>query len=515
MKIVILAPNPPDCVSFGPRQLASLLNGQGHQVSVVFLRGSVKHNRFDAQFIYKYPPKMLEDILEVCKDADVVGVSFMSLYYDRGVQLTETVRARYPDKPIIWGGTHPTLRPEQSIKIADYVCVGEGEVAFTEWLNRLENGGDLTTVPGIWAREGEDVVENGEAPELPDINSIPWPDMDTEGHFVDDGGRIVPMSTEMMYKVLPRLPYFDGQQHIGIRFMATRGCPHRCTYCASSAQATMRRRTVESTMEHMEWLLQRYPFLETLYEFDDTFFATQWKWLRSFAEQYKERIGLPWHCQTSPSTLTRKKLDMLVDAGLVYCEMGVQSGSEEIKTLFKRTESDKQVQRAAQILNEYYREGKIQMPRYHIITDVPWESNESVLMTINMLLTLPRPFKLAIGSLCLFPGTYLNERAHEDGILWDEVNQVYRKPFLKPQPNMLNWLIYASGIDWIPQDFLKSIANNTELLDRLSGDGGADSNRLTRTLHKATDILDRVPRAMDALRHQDFERIKMAFQQPA
>jgi anaerobic magnesium-protoporphyrin IX monomethyl ester cyclase len=514
MKIVILAPNPPDCVSFGPRQLASLLRTYGHEVSVVFLRGSVKKNRFDSRFIYQYPPAMLTDIEAICKDADVIGVSFMSLYYDRGVQLTRTLKAAYPNKPIIWGGTHATLRPEESIKIADFVCVGEGEIAFTEWLSRLANGGDLTSVPGIWARTGDEIIRNGEAPEVPDLNTIPWPDMDTEGHWVDDGGRIVPMSTEMMHKVLPRLPYFNGQQHIGIRFMATRGCPHRCTYCASSAQATMRRRTVESTMQHMEWLKDRYPFLETMYEFDDTFFATQWGWLKEFAEQYKQRIGLPWHCQTSPSTLTRKKLDMLVDAGLVYCEMGVQSGSAEIKELFQRTETEQQVERAAAILHEYYEAGKLQMPRYHIITDVPWEPNDSVLSTINLLLTLPRPFKLAIGSLCLFPGTHLNDRAFEDGILWDEVNQVYRKPFLKPQPNMLNWLIYASGIDWIPQDMLRNLAARPDLLDRLSGDGGAGVNRLTRTLHAATDLLDRVPRALDAIRNQDLDRIKHSFTQP-
>jgi radical SAM superfamily enzyme YgiQ (UPF0313 family) len=513
MKVVILSPNPPDCVSFGPRQLASSLREKGHECQVVFLRGSVKKNTFDATFIYQYPPAMLADILEVCKDADIVGCSFMSLYYDRGVQLTKAVQEQL-GKKVIWGGTHPSLRAEQSIHIADYVCVGEGEIAFLEFVERWRDGGDLTTIQGIWSRVGDEIIRTGEAPEVPDLNAIPWPDFDTEGHWVDDGDHIVPMSTEMMYRVLPRLPFFDGQQHIGIRVMATRGCPHRCTYCASSAQTAMRRRTVESTIQQMQWLKNRYPFIETFYEFDDTFFATKWEWLAEYCEQYKEKIGLPWHCQTSPSTLTRKKLDLLIDAGLVYCEMGVQSGSDEIKALFKRTETEKQVQRAAEILNEYYRAGKIQKPRYHIITDVPWEPSESVLSTINLLLSLPRPFNLAIGSLCLFPGTYLNEKAYEDGILFDEVNQVYRKPFLKPQPNLLNWLIYASGIDWIPQDLLRAMAN-PEFMERWGKESGVKVDLMSRGLHKATTYLDKVPRAIDALRNQDFERIKMAFQQPA
>ena len=512
MKVVILAPNPPDCVSFGPRQMASVLKTKGHECSVVFLRGSIKKYQFDSQFVYSYPPAMIDDIMEVCADADVVGVSFMSLYYDRGVQLTEAVRDAYPDKPIMWGGTHPTLRPDESLEIADYVCVGEGEISFLEWLDRLEHGGDLTSVDGIWSKVNGEIKKTGECPIISDINTIPWPDMDTDGHFVDDEGRLVPMSTEMMRKVLPRLPYFNGTQHIGIRFMATRGCPHRCTYCASSAQTPMRRRTVESTISHIEWLMDRYSFLDTMYEFDDTFFATPQKWLRSFAEQYKARIGKPWHCQTSPSTMNRKKLELLIDAGLVYCEMGVQSGSDEIKKLFKRTETEKQVIRAAELMHEFYLEGKLQAPRYHIITDNPWESPESVLMTIKLLLQLPRPFELAIGSLCLFPGTYLNDIAREQGLLTDEINQVYRKPFLKPQPNLLNWLIYASGINWIPQGLLMRIADQPQLMEIVSSETGTTTNAVTKRLHQATTFLDRVPRAVDAIRHRDIERIRNSFE---
>ena len=415
---------------------------------------------------------------------------------------------------MIWGGTHPTLRPEQSIRIADYVCVGEGEIALLEWLSRWENGGDCSSVSGIWAREGDTITRNGEAPEVPDINEIPWPDMDTDGHFVNEGPQLVPMSTEMMYRVLPRLPHFNGEQRIGVRVMATRGCPHRCSYCASSAQNTMRRRTVESTIQHLEWIKQRYPFIETVYEFDDTFFANSYSWLDEFATKYQERIGLPWHCQTSPSTLTRKKMDLLVSSGLVFCEMGIQSGSTEIKQLFRRSETEDQVHRAANILNEYFDRGLLIRPRYHIITDNPWESNESVLMTVRMLLNLPRPYELAIGSLCLFPGTALNELAYADGLLWDEVSQVYRKPFLKPEPTLLNWLIYASGIDWIPRGLLRPLAEE-DRLERLRAFGAFEANTISRTLHLSTNLLDRIPRALDAIRTRDSERIRMAFQHPS
>lgn len=512
LKIVLLSPNPPDCVSFGPRQLASVLRERGHAVSIVFLRGSVGLNQFDAGHIYRYPPSLLSDVIDACRGADVVGVSFMSLYYDRAVQLTRAVQDQL-GKAVIWGGTHPSLRPETSVQIADYVCVGEGEIAFSEWLDRWERGGDLTSVPGIWARTGGRVFLNGEAPEVPDLDAIPWPDMDTEGHWVDLDDRLVPMDTDQMRRVLPRLPHFRGEQRIGVRVMATRGCPHKCTYCASSAQTRMRRRSPESTVAHLAWLKARYPFLGAMYEFDDTFFATPQRWLDAFCDGYRRDVGLPWHCQTSPSTLTRKRLDQLVSAGLVYCEMGIQSGSDEIKALFQRSETDGQVREAAALLHEFWRDGRLVEPRYHVITDVPWESAESVRQTVALMLDLPRPFTLAIGSLCLFPGTHLNDRARSDGLLHDEVNEVYRKPFLQPRRTVLNALIEAAAVDALPKPLLRRLADPT-FLARWARGGGDEPDALGRALHLVNAALDRAPRAARAVFAGDLDRIRRRLHQP-
>jgi len=148
MRVVLLCPTPPDCVAFGPRQLASVLRQRGHPCSIVFLRGGVGRHRHDGGFVYQYPATLVDEVVRVCRDADVVGLSFMSLYWDRAVQLTRAVQERL-GKPVIWGGTHATVRPEQSLRIADQVCVGEGEIAFTQWLDELEAGRDPTDVPGI------------------------------------------------------------------------------------------------------------------------------------------------------------------------------------------------------------------------------------------------------------------------------------------------------------------------------------------------------------------------------
>ena len=107
----------------------------------------------------------------------------------------------------------------------------------------------------------------------------------------------------------------------------------------------------------------------------------------------------------------------------------------------------------------------------------------------------------------------------------DEVNQVYRKPFLKPQPNLLNYLIYASGVDWIPQDLLKRFEKETGVKVNLDV---FDSNESLLAKLKGcaighTDMPDDVrcecpPWALDALRRrfgESFQREMEALLTPA
>ena len=58
--------------------------------------------------------------------------------------------------------------------------------------------------------------------------------------------------------------------------------------------------------------------------------------LREFFDQYRQRIGLPFSCLTSPLTLSSDKLDLLVESGLFSLQMGVQTGSPRIQRLYNR-----------------------------------------------------------------------------------------------------------------------------------------------------------------------------------
>ena len=68
----------------------------------------------------------------------LVGITLMTQYYDAGVQISQRLKAKIK-APIIWGGIHPTVRPEESLNHADIVCIGEGEMALLELIQKMEH----------------------------------------------------------------------------------------------------------------------------------------------------------------------------------------------------------------------------------------------------------------------------------------------------------------------------------------------------------------------------------------
>ncbi|HWP93205.1 MAG TPA: cobalamin-dependent protein, partial [Thermodesulfobacteriota bacterium] len=73
----------------------------------------------------------------------------------RALEACEQFRERHPDVPIVWGGIHASLLPQQTLEnpYVDIVVVGEGEETFKELVKALESGAPLNLVKGICFKE--------------------------------------------------------------------------------------------------------------------------------------------------------------------------------------------------------------------------------------------------------------------------------------------------------------------------------------------------------------------------
>jgi len=460
MKMTLLAPTPPDISSFGVRALSSYLRSKGHQTKIVFLPGSIGLLKEGGTFVYTYSNETLDQITDLCRDSDLIGVSFMSNYYDRAITVTQSIKKSLK-VPVIWGGIHPSCKPEECLEYADMVCVGEGEDALLELFERMSGGGDVHGVQGVWSRKGAEIIRNGHRPLIRDLDVLPHFDFSNEGHYIcaRDSRDIVPLTDDIFRKSLPVLPYFDGSLKIAFRTMTDRGCPHKCAYCNMSNIKEMyrdegtpflRARSIGNVIDELATMKNKFPFVEVIQFFDDTFFARPFKQIEQFSALYREKVGLPFYCQASPTTLTQEKLACLVDAGLVYVEMGIQTGSKKIKELYHRPESNEKILEVTNLLHEY--RSRIMTPDYHVIIDNPWETTNDIMETVRLLFKIPKPYGICISSLVFFPGTELYNKAVGEGLIQDETTDIYRKPFyIPPKKTYPNFLIYLLTFQHFPR----------------------------------------------------------------
>ena len=427
MKIGLISPYP-DLVSFGVRILSACLKEDGHNVKIIFLPND---------FWVKYSDSVLENTVCLLKDVDLIGISLMTNFFDNCIQVTQKLK-KYLKAPIVWGGVHPTLCPEECLNYADIVCVGEAEETIVELARRMEEGKDYRDVPGTCLKDKEKIIFNKIRPLIQDLDSIPFQDYDPDTHYVISNRGIGRMSESLLKK------YCRGNYVT----LPTRGCPFGCSYCCNNVynnmyvnQKIVRQRSINNILQELIQVKNNLGGLECVYFDDDAFFLYSTEQFKEFCSEYKKNIKLPLMVTgVTPATLTREKLSLLVDAGLSFIRMGVQSGSERIKKLYKRNYSNRQVEDSARIINEF--KDKIGSPQYDIILDNPWETDEEIIETLMFLTKLPAPYRIGIYSLTLYPKTELYEKAKREGMIGDDLKDIYRKYYNGPKATYLNKLIF-------------------------------------------------------------------------
>lgn len=462
MRVVLISPYP-DITSFGLRTLSAHLRRHGHQTRLIFFPDPFGDDlRFGVQ---RYGDAALDDLAALCRDADLVGVTLMTNFFDGAVQITERIKSAGVRAPVIWGGVHPTIRPEESLAHADIVCVGDGEDALLELADGLAAGREVTAIGSLWFRTPGGIVKNPVRPLTRDLDVYPIPDYSMQDHHVLLDGRVVPLTDPLTRRFLENGTVARYLHKIGYQTMTGRGCPHKCTYCINDAIKTiyggqnyLRWRSTEHVMRELLWVREHLPFVGFIWISDDAFFARSPASIEEFCRSYKEQIGLPFTCLASPLTLTEEKMALLVDAGLIYVQMGIQTGSGKIQELFNRKGmSNERVMKAIRVINSY--KDRMLPPSYDFILDVPYETDADVIESLRLIADIPKPFQLQPFALVLYPGTRLHEMATRDGLLTDERKEIYAKSYTMREANYLNLLMTLAKGGGFPSPLLKLLVN--------------------------------------------------------
>lgn len=275
------------------------------------------------------------EIIEEVKP-DVIAYSASTGEAKHYLNLNSLLKRKYPHIFTIMGGPHPTFYPDVVYQgCLDAICVGEGEEAFVDLLEAIENGKSYHEIPNIVTPENRNSFSVRNL--IEDLDSLPFPDY---GLIYDNTS-------------LGKFPLKS--------IVTSRGCPYNCTYCFNAAWreiyrekgGVIRRHSVDYVIDLLRYIKSKWP-LSCVKFYDDIFAYKVDDWLEEFAYKYKRYINLPFFILTRADLLTEEMVKLLKYAGCRTISMSIEAGNPDIRrNMLNRNMSDEQIIKAHRLCEKY------------------------------------------------------------------------------------------------------------------------------------------------------------------
>ncbi len=310
---------------------------------------------------------------------DTVAFGISTLSGDmlkQAMLIARNIRRNHPDKPIIWGGIHPTAVREQTLRhpLVDYIVWGEGEFVLPKLLEAIRTGKGFEKIKGIGYKTGRHTYVTG----LSDYTPL---------------GRIF----DLPYHLLDINRYLRKMLIGGDRWlpvMTSRGCPFGCKFCNNSSSTypntKVRFHTLDHILSNISLLVDKYDvdaigFDDELTAVDDKRIVDLCHALRSLNRSLTYRISsrVDVIARLSDSTLR-----LMRDTGFVAVGYGIESGSQRILDFIGKNITIKQIMDADKRLTEFgfYKS-------YNFMIGLPTETIQEMKMTLRLLVKLARNSK--------------------------------------------------------------------------------------------------------------------------
>jgi len=441
---------------YGFRKLGSIARQFDPTCQLHFLISKDQHYNSLSSFLglknssLTFTPDEFRQIAETFSEMDIIAISSMSLEASLVRQLTPVLRKANPRAIILWGGVHAIIAPEDCIPFVDGICTNEGELAFHEILQHIEEGRSYLDVRNFWFNLDGNIIRNPMRPLMnsKEMTALPFPHYG-ENERIYQKGRGFRMVTVRDHLKLSAMCY---------NTIWTRGCPFKCTYCSNNKFLSVDREygkirypSIDHIIGEIKAALSKHPHLQSIAFYDDCLISLSPEILHEFAKRFKEEICLPFAVYgLTPVHIKQEKVEILLSGGLNRVRMGIQSGSDKILKFYKRPNRKGMIKESINILAGFKK--RIIPPAYDIILDNPVETQSDVHDTLLLVNNMPRPFTLNIFSLRSIPNTELEQQLKEIKSINVSIGDVN---YLTVAPTFANILLYIVSIVHLPATVFK------------------------------------------------------------
>jgi radical SAM superfamily enzyme YgiQ (UPF0313 family) len=378
--------------------------------------------------VYLYDADVEDEPLDIFikrVQPDLVGITANTPQVKQAWRTAEAIKKVW-DVPVVIGGPHPSVLPEESAQKSaiDIVVEGEGEETWIDISNRLEkykrevaefksanllsiHSEVLAPIFGVtYQTQDGKIHRNPERPPIMDLDSLPFP---AYKYF----------KMERYSSLQPATDAVDGSRSFSI--MTSRGCPYRCTFCSQSIMPIKwRARSPENVLAEYRHLIHDLG-------------AQEIGWLDDSANIRLKRMHdicnlliteklnhVPWIMINGirANLADEATLGLMKKAGCKRLAFGVETGDEDILvSIDKRIDHD--------TIRQAFKNAKkvgLETMGFFII-GLPGDNEETMEKTIKFAIEVD-PLVANFSMMTPYPGTTVYEIATKKGRMlmkdWDD-----------------------------------------------------------------------------------------------
>lgn len=278
----------------------------------------------------EWKQELLDSIVDETLCVGITSMTGRQLLY--ALEASVTVKEN-TDVPVVWGGIHASLLPDQTLKDKniDFVVQGEGEMTFLELIRVLKNkSGQFDGIDGLWYKENGSIKKNSPRDFL-DINTlprIPFELVDLIKYDLDDA-----------------IPIFTS-----------RGCAHRCGFCYNLKYSNRRWRGMspERVIDDLKYYISKYKPNKIIFR-DDNFFQDLKRSRKICESMINEGIKVRWRgsCRIDYiKRMSERDFQIIRDSGFEDFGFGLESGSDKILKIMKKDITPEDINNGTKILQQ-------------------------------------------------------------------------------------------------------------------------------------------------------------------
>jgi len=352
-------------------------------------------------------------------DYDLIGITGLSLWKK---QIIETSK-KLDRTPVIVGGPWASLYPYDALSNSsiDYVCVGEGEETFRDFLLYYPN---IENVESIGYKAKEEVKLNHPRPFINNLDNLPFP----AWHLI------------------------KLRRYRRVSVVTSRGCPFHCIFCSDHTLLgrRWRARSVLSVVSEIEMLVTKYRVKHI------TFGDENMTLIPERVEEVCENIikkGIKAEFDAIQGVradkLSPKLLGLMKKAGFTEIIVAPESGSQRVLDEVIHKNLDLSV---VEPVVRKCKEIGLRCGAFFVI-GFPWETMEEIQETVKFADKL-RGFGCScyVGNALPFPDTELYAKAKAEGFLRYDGKELENILYYLGKPREVHCL---TSPYWKPEEITK------------------------------------------------------------